>query len=364
MEPKSVTWKLDAHTLGKHKVLRAYLDAWLPIMGRWNGRILFIDGFAGPGEYQGGEDGSPIIALKALAEHRAKGQIAAEVCFMFIEQDPARAAHLERLVQARRPALPSHCEAQVITGAFDETMEEVLNQLDQQAARLAPCFVMIDPFGVRGTPMAVIRRILRNPKCEAYVSLMYEWINRFLETPEFAAHLDALFGTPEWRNASSIDNPEDRKEFLYSLYERELRGAGCRYVIHFELYEGARLVYAIFFGTQDLTGCDRMKQAIWKVVPFGDFAFRGARHGQLTLILANPNLDGLKSSIAQQYRGRGWIPIEEILDFVRSDETLFHSSQLKKGALVPMEQNSHLEVKPGSRKKRYTYPDGTLLRFL
>jgi three-Cys-motif partner protein len=104
-------------------VLRTYLEAWLPIMGRWNGRILFIDGFAGPGEYRDGEDGSPIIAIQALADHRAKAQIAAEVSFMFIEQEPARAAHLDRLVQAMRPALPPHCEAQVITGAFDETME-------------------------------------------------------------------------------------------------------------------------------------------------------------------------------------------------------------------------------------------------
>jgi hypothetical protein len=54
MPPKTVTWTLDEHTLGKHLVLRAYLDAWLPIMSRRNGRILFIDGFAGP-EYAKGE---------------------------------------------------------------------------------------------------------------------------------------------------------------------------------------------------------------------------------------------------------------------------------------------------------------------
>src|SRR3977135_2920650 len=29
-----VLWSLDDHTRAKHKVLRAYLDAWLPIMGQ------------------------------------------------------------------------------------------------------------------------------------------------------------------------------------------------------------------------------------------------------------------------------------------------------------------------------------------
>jgi hypothetical protein len=192
---------------------------------------------------------------------------------------------------------------------------------------------------------------------------MYEWINRFLDAPEFATHLDALFGTSEWRTAPSIDNPQARKELLYSLYDRELRSAGCKYVIHFELYEGARLVYAIFFGTQDLTGCDRMKQAIWRVVPVGDFAFRGARHGQLALILPNPDLDVLQSTIAKHFHGRGWVTIEEVLEFVKSDRTPFHSGQVKRCALVPMEGSGQLEVKLESRRRKHTYPGGTLVRF-
>ena len=46
-------------------------------------------------------------------------------------------------------------------------------------------------------------------------------------------------------------------------------------MVRFELYKGEQLVYAIFFGTKSLEGCDKMKQAIWKVAPFGDFKFRG-----------------------------------------------------------------------------------------
>ncbi len=91
----STLWPLEPHTLGKHLVLRGYLNAWLPIMSRWNGRILFIDGFAGPGEYVGGEEGSPLIAMRAFDEHIAKSRMAAsEIRFSFIEKDVKRAAHL------------------------------------------------------------------------------------------------------------------------------------------------------------------------------------------------------------------------------------------------------------------------------
>ena len=65
MPPRSTLWALENHTRGKHLVLKNYMDAWLPIMRKHNGRVLFIDAFAGPGEYTGREPGSPVIALRA-----------------------------------------------------------------------------------------------------------------------------------------------------------------------------------------------------------------------------------------------------------------------------------------------------------
>ena len=45
-----------------------------------------------------------------------------------------------------------------------------------------------------------------------------------------------------------------------------------------------RLVYyAIFFATKSLDGCDKMKQAIWKIAPFGGFKFKSGLLNQLTL---------------------------------------------------------------------------------
>jgi three-Cys-motif partner protein len=90
-------WPLEPHTLGKHLVLKNYLNAWFPVMGTWNGRILFIDGFAGPGEYEGGEVGSPIIALDSFSDHMARNKITSEVVFDFVEANGDRAEHLKHL---------------------------------------------------------------------------------------------------------------------------------------------------------------------------------------------------------------------------------------------------------------------------
>jgi three-Cys-motif partner protein len=88
--PRDTVWPLEDHTRGKHEVLREYLKAWLPILGTTHGRVVFFDGFAGPGEYTGGEPGSPVIAIEAFTQHVARERMR-DVRFLFIEARPDRA---------------------------------------------------------------------------------------------------------------------------------------------------------------------------------------------------------------------------------------------------------------------------------
>jgi three-Cys-motif partner protein len=363
-EPASTLWPLDPHTRGKHLVLQNYLGAWFPILGSSTTRVLFIDGFAGPGVYAGGEPGSPMIALHTYIDHRHRHLVTAEAVFVFIEKDAARAAHLKTMLDELQPTLPPQCKAYVETGLFDDHMTRVLDALQAAGRQLAPAFVMVDPFGVSGTPMSVVRKILANPKAEVYVSFMYEAINRFKTTAEFGPHLDSLFGCTEWRAGMDIADSTERKEFFHSLYERQLKDAGATQVVRFELHEGDRLVYAIFFGTKSTTGSDRMKQAIWKVAPFGDFRFRGVRSGQLGLELASADFKPLIDALTAEFGGQGWVKVSDIQRFVASDRTDFHTGHVKKQALKPLEQAGRIEVDPMTRSRRFTYPDGVLLRFI
>ena len=92
MPPRTTTWPLEQHTRGKHMVLKNYMGAWLPILTSWNGRVLFIDAFAGPGEYSNGEPGSPVIALRALIDHRARNQIRSEVNYLLLSKTKLEAS--------------------------------------------------------------------------------------------------------------------------------------------------------------------------------------------------------------------------------------------------------------------------------
>ena len=351
MPPRTTTWPLEPHTRGKHLVLERYMQAWLPIMTKWNGRVLFIDAFAGPGEYSTGESGSPVIALRALTEHRAKNQMRSEINYLFIEKDGDRCERLTQVLNGLNGQLPLNCNYEVINSTFDEMLTGVLDDIDHQNARLAPAFVMIDPFGVSGTPMSVVGRILENPKSEVYISFMYREINRFKGHPNFKKHLDELFGCSKWRQGIDMPDGKERKDFFYDLYRDQLKKNGALYVVRFELYEGEQLVYAIFFGTKSLDGCDKMKQAIWNVAPFGDFRFRGGRLGQRSLGEDFVDFRLLEEALQKEFRAKSWQNIESVEDFVKSDATDFHSGHLKRKTLTPMQGNGKIEVErpPGRR---------------
>lgn len=98
------TWAIEEHTKAKHEILKRYFDAWLPIMTSWTTAV-FIDGFAGPGVYTGGEPGSPMIVLDAATNHTPP--VRGEIHFFFIEKNPRRYQLLEaslRKMDAISPA--------------------------------------------------------------------------------------------------------------------------------------------------------------------------------------------------------------------------------------------------------------------
>jgi three-Cys-motif partner protein len=64
-------WRSDPHTLVKHLVYRHYLACWMAKILQKFRAATIVDAFAGPGVYEDGPDGSPILIAKAFLEHNA-----------------------------------------------------------------------------------------------------------------------------------------------------------------------------------------------------------------------------------------------------------------------------------------------------
>lgn len=366
-------WDLQPHTAAKHLILRRYLEAWLPIMARWNGRIVFIDGFAGPGRYSGGEKGSPIIALEAVLNHPffAGPKRTSSVVFGFIEKDPQRKQLLDEEIaslKAEHP-FPDSMSVTTMEGEFSGVINGLLDRLDKDGLRLAPTFAFIDPFGFSGTPMSVVGRIMKNPRCECLISFMYESVNRFLGHPEesIARNFDELFGTVEWRELVKLRNPDERRERILELYRSQLqKAAGASYVRTFEMInEGNRTEYFLLFATKSPLGLSKMKQAMWKADPSSGQAFSD-RSDPLQMMLITPGVEAaLVPLLQKRFKGAGWVSIEEVERFVLESTPFSEQIHLKTKTLKPLEEQKRINItRPSGKTRKGTYPPGTLIEFV
>ena len=279
---------------------------------------------------------------------------------MFIEERADRFDHLRQVVEGMRSSLPAFGNVKTFHGEYDQVFPELVEILEANAA--VPAFVMIDPFGVSGVLMEQVRTLMEYPSTEVYISLMYREINRFATRPEFTDHLNALFGCEDWKQALDLVEPTARRAVFYSVYERQLRKAGARYVLPFELYDGNTHVYTIFFATQNEQGCDKMKHAMWKAAPLGNFRFTGGMDIQFTLGDNMVDFDRLKNELVDEFGKNRNVGIESVINFLKTDRTLFHTGHRTR-TLSEMERDGALRIVESPRKRSGGYPAGTILMF-
>ncbi len=359
--PTDTVWKLEPHTAAKHKILGKYLDAWFPILGKYNRKIVYVDGFAGPGCYLDGEPGSPIVALQSAFSH--VDVLTGSPEFWFIEERPDRIAQLE--AEIGRLSIPRNFIIKLECGTFAEKFKAALDASDRDGTRFAPTFALIDPFGFSGLPYELIKRVLFRDKCEVLITFMVDSINRWLTHPEdgVRAHIVETFGTEE-----AIDiafGTGDRATALKSLYQRQLKKV-ARFVRYFEMRDrDNRVVYYLFFATNNPLGHVKMKESMWKVDPLGEFSFSDATNPDQQVLFTEPPTAGLAKDLATHFGGKPQMQIATVEEYVQ-DETAYLRKHMGK-ALKLLETDSGLavaNVKLDKEKRRAgTYPNNALVTF-
>jgi three-Cys-motif partner protein len=355
--PEETIWAIVPHTFAKHQILRNYLDAWLPIMSTISQRLVYIDGFSGPGEYKNGEPGSPIIALEAAKNHPAP--LARDLVYIFIEERADRVAHLKSRVAALKLSGRFHVTIQ--QGTFAENLTSILNGLGP----VAPTFALIDPFGFAGIPYALIRRLLGKNKSEVLITFMVDSMNRWLthKNEEIRGHITEAFGTEDALKIAFGNG--DRAGALKDLYQRQLREA-AKFVRYFEMRDhDNRVVYYLFFASNNAKGHLKMKEAMWKVDPHGDFKFSDATNPAQTLLFSSPSSSPLADDITAKFQGVGQLRVEQVENYV-NDETAYLGRHMRE-ALAQLEAAGKLSVAAtkadGKKRQGKTFPKDVLVTF-
>jgi three-Cys-motif partner protein len=297
-KPKSL-WEAKPHTLAKIEIVGRYLYLWFSILGTnsANKRLVYIDGFAGPGCYTNSKQSSPLAALQAAetAIERLPAKLNhVEFSFLFIEKQRELAENLRDVVSAN--SWSSQIEWHAEQGSFENKVGEILGDLRRKGQSLAPTFAFIDPFGATGLPFSVVAEILSYRKCEVLLNLDSDGISRLITAQRFKKNqknLEALFGDQSWKQLDPSAPIAKLSADVLALYKRRLRSLQqVRYVFAFAMNsrEG-QLNYHLVFASQHPLGLEKMKEAMKAVDKTGSYSFSDDTVGQEMLFDFNDPAD-------------------------------------------------------------------------
>ena len=372
-----ILWERKPHTEAKHLVLKNYLNGWYPVMayqslkvryGDQKPRLLVVDGFAGPGQYLGGKEGSPLIMLRTLLEHdKMPRPDEVDFEFHFIEVDRRCLQHLQEMVSGLGD-LPANISVNYHHGKFRDEFDAILSQVEAESADFPPSFVFVDPFGYKENDLSLVGRFLDIERCESLTFLPLSNIHRFVTEAAVEEALDALFMTKQWREARDLGGDE-RKAFLMQLYEGQLldrKGVEC--VRSFQLLTDSGNDYRLVFDLGDKRGLSIAKDAMWFADPVSGTKFRSRTHSNNDLVLFTPEEDLDTSPLLRELRSRfgtDWFRVEDALDCTLLD-TPYREAHLRTPTLKPAEDEGLIEVdRPGDRgyPRAKDRPPGTKIRF-
>ena len=307
-----------------------------------------------------GEEGSPVIAVRAVIEQPRP--IKAKVDFHFIELDERRSHHLATEIGALK--LPANVTTRIHGGrSFQDEFPEIWNSYARAGRPRPPTFVFIDPFGFK-IPFSYVADVLRAQSCEVLITFMFEEINRFLSQGQQPDNFDDLLGCRDWREGIDIKLPTERMKFLHDLYQRQLtQAAGANFVRSFAMRNKRETMdYFLFFATNNELGLRKMKEAMWRIDESGTYTFSDATDpSQSVLFSAEPDRRLLSRLIIDKFSGRETTPTE-IERFVVRD-TPIRETHYRKVLQTLEDADKIVPVNPPAKRRRGTYADMNMKLF-
>jgi len=350
----------------KTTIVSKYFWAWakviMPSVKKvQNGRIAYIDLFAGPGRYKDGSASTPLLVLEqALADQ----DMCNHLVTIFNDKDDSNAQSLENSINSiqgierlrHRPIVHNH---EIGTG--------IVSQFEK--IKLVPTLLFVDPWGYKGLSLRLVDAVLKDWGCDCIFFFNYNRINMGIKNEFVEEHMNALFGPEraiQLRSRLSDLAPEERELVIVEELSKALQSHGERYVLpfRFRTEKGNRTSHHLIFVSKHFKGYEIMKGIMAKEsteatqgVP--SFEYNPALRRQPLLFELSRPIAELAEMLLVEFSGQT-LTMHDI--YFRHNVGRKYVSKNYKDVLLELEQKGQIQTEPSKRRKG-TFGDNVLVTF-
>ncbi len=355
----------------KAELVEKYFFAWARVIKstvlRGDGRIAYIDLFAGPGRYKDGAASVPLLILeKAIGDDFLKKHLVT----LFNDKDDNLSQTLE-------------CEIAGIAGIGtlkyrpsvmnEEVGENIVKMFE--TTKLVPTFFFVDPWGYKGLSLRLINSVLKDWGCDCIFFFNYNRINMGLNNPIVREHMDALFGetrAEELRQILAPLSPNMRELMIVEAISEALKEMGGDFVLPFTFKneDGSRTSHYLIFVSKHVRGYEIMKEIMARASSTSDegvasFCYCPAQESMPLLFEFARPLSELGEMICQGFSGQT-LRMKDVYERHHVDRPFIKKNY--KDALVRLEANGEISVNPSvderpKRRGQPTFADHVLVSF-
>lgn len=363
-------------SLAKAMIVEKYFDAWAGIIvntqrhrrGGGEGKIGYVDLFAGPGKYK---DGTSSTCIRVLQKAIDKPDYAERLVAIFNDKDADNVRSLQSAIDALPGIEKLKHEPKVLHEEVGDKIARIFESINT-----IPLLAFVDPWGYKGLTLRLVNAFLKNFGCDCIFFFNYSRINAGLSNPKVQEHMAALFGEERATRLSvelePLSAPERAAVIINELsmaLKEPSDGIGKRYVLPFGFKNesGRRTTHHLVLVTEHFKGYDVMKDIMARAssekeqgVPSFSFVPASGPRQELLFDLSRP-LESLKSDLLRDFAGKR-LRMREIYEKHSVDRP--YIARNYKEALCALEAEGLICASPPASERRSgTFSDKVLVSF-
>ncbi|MCO6048412.1 three-Cys-motif partner protein TcmP [Mesorhizobium sp. RP14(2022)] len=351
----------------KARIVEKYFNAWaqvvMPTAERRDGKIAYIDLYAGPGRYRDGSASTPLLVIERAIAHPKMSKM---LVALLNDANKDNSSTLEAEI-GKLPGIDSlRFKPEIACGEVDEDAAKYFLQ-----TRMIPSFSFVDPFGYKGLSLEIVNGVIKDWGCDCVFFFNYNRINAGINNPAVAKHMNALFGerrADQLREELKNKSPELREALILEALAEEIKRLGGTYVLPFTFKNanGTRTSHKLIFVSTHFKGYDIMKDIMAKESSTHDEGVPSLTYSPadadmpLLFSLSRP-LSALEQDLLTSFAGRE-VNFETMYEEHSVDRPYIRPNY--RDILKKLEGENKITARSTKGKRRAnTYPDHVLLKF-